>query len=122
MDPNKVQELTEILDEFLDNPKDKELIDEYVKMLKERSVYSFLSVLYRIQYPRIHLLLNVTNDLVKIRVGKLVIQTNTSIDSSTTDTESQSSPSGESSSSSSEEEAGPSCRTGSMFDVLMDED
>lgn len=120
MDPNLVKNLIIVLDEFLDNPKDKELIDEYVKMLKERSVYSFLSVLYRIQYSRIHQLLNVTNDLVKVRVGKLVIQPNASKDSSTNDTESQSSSSDEASSSSSEE-AGPSCRTGSMFDALMEE-
>jgi len=115
MDPDVVKNLKDILNDFLDNPEDKDLLDDYIKMLKERSVYTFISVLHRIKYSRINELLDITNELVKVRVKDFVIQEDISTDSSTTDTESQYS------SSNSSEEPGPSHYTGSMFDALIDE-
>ena len=110
MDPIAIEDLINKLDEFLDHPKDKELEREYVEMLKQRSVYSFLSILYRINYPRLPLLLNVTHNIVRVYSSKPVENEKTSDqDSSSEDTESSS------------EKEEPKHRTGTAFDLLMEE-
>ena len=117
MDPTAVQDLINKLDEFLDHPKDKDIEREYVEMLKQRSVYSFLSILYRINYPRLPLLLNVTHDIVRIYSSKPAeIEKTSDQDSSSSETEASS----EDTESSSEEE--PKHHTGTAFDLLMEEE
>ena len=99
MDSATVEALKEALDNFLDNPKDKELEREYVEMLKQRSVYSFLSILYRINYSRLPMLLNVTNDIVRVYSSKPIEKESSSeYESSSQSTSSESQASSESSS------------------------
>lgn len=113
MDPTTVEALKEALDNFLDHPKDKELEREYVEMLKQRSVYSFLSILHRIKYDRLSMLLNVTNDIVCVySSNKNKIESELS--SSTTEEETETS--------SEEDTEMLKCRAGTAFDLLMDEE
>lgn len=113
MDPTTVEALKEALDNFLDHPKDKELEREYVEMLKQRSVYSFLSILHRIKYDRLSMLLNVTNDIVCVySSNKNKIESE--LYSSTTEEETETS--------SEEDTEMLKCRAGTAFDLLMDEE
>ena len=122
MDPIAIQDLINKLDEFLDHPKDKELEKEYVEMLKQRSVYSFLSILYRINYPRLPLLLNVTHDIVRVYSSKSVeIEKTSDQDSSSSESKVSSELSSEDTESSSEKEEPKHC-TGTAFDLLMEEE
>lgn len=127
MDSATVEALKEALDNFLDNPKDKELEREYVEMLKQRSVYSFLSILYRINYPRLPMLLNVTNDIVRVYSNNkpIELESSSEYESSSQSTSSESQASSESSSEeieSSSEDEKSKYRTGTAFDLLMDEE
>ena len=119
MDPNAVQNLKDVLDEFLDNPKDKELEGEYMEMLKQRSVYSFLSILHRIKYDRLHQLLNVTKDMIAVHVNLPNIQKQKS---TTDEEESVYSTTDYDSSTTEDEEDDHKGNTGSMFDILMNEE
>lgn len=115
MDPTTVEALKEALDNFLDHPKDKELEREYVEMLKQRSVYSFLSILHRIKYDRLSMLLNVTNDIVCVySSNKNKIESSSSSLSSTIEEETETS--------SEEDTEMLKCRAGTAFDLLMDEE
>ena len=96
------KELTQFLNSLLDNPTDKELYDEYMEVLKSRSVYSFLSVLHRISYERISELLVFTNNIIKEIIKPIPKE-----------------PSIASEASESDEEIG--YRTGTAFDLLTDE-
>jgi hypothetical protein len=98
------KELTNFLNKMLDNPTDRELYDDYIEVLKSRSVYSFMSVLNRISYARIPELLEITNKIIKEKF--IPIQKEPSIVS-------------EASSSSEEEDVG--YKTGTAFDLLTDE-
>lgn len=120
MDPNAIQNLKDILDEFLDHPKDKELQEEYMEMLKQRSVYSFLSILHRIKYDRMHLLLNVINDMIAVHVNLPNIQKQKSIELS--DESPSSTYTDDDTTSTDEEDLTCSGRTGSMFDILTNEE
>uniref|UniRef100_A0A6C0CS64 Uncharacterized protein n=1 Tax=viral metagenome TaxID=1070528 RepID=A0A6C0CS64_9ZZZZ len=119
MDLNAVQNLKDVLDEFLDHQKDKELQEEYMEMLKQRSVYSFLSILHRIEYDRIHQLLNVTKDMIAVHVNQSRIQKQKS---TTDEAESVYSTSDYDSSTTEDEEDDHKGYTGSMFDILMNEE
>ena len=122
MDPTVVQDLINKLDEFLDHPKDKDLEREYVEMLKQRSVYSFLSILYRINYPRLPLLLNITHDIVRVYSSKPIENEKASDeDSSSSESEASSDLSSEDTESNSEKEEPKHC-TGTAFDLLMEEE
>lgn len=59
------KELTSLLDDFLDNPDDIELKDSMIEAVKSRTMYSFISVLYYISYPRIHELIECVCALIK---------------------------------------------------------
>jgi len=119
MDPVAVQNLKDVLDEFLDHPEDKELQEEYMEMLKQRTVYSFLSILHRINYHRMHLLFNVTKDMIAVHVNCSKLQKQKSVSSSSDESSSSDT---EEDATSTEEKEGPSGRTGSMFDILMNEE
>lgn len=114
MNPATVEALKETLDDFLDNPDDTKLQEEYVDMLKERTVYSFLSVLHRIKYKRIFELIKVTNNTVRMYSDKSI-----EIESESESQESSSSETSEDTETSNEE---PKSRTGTAFDLLMDEE
>ena len=119
MDPVAVKNLKDVLDEFLDHPEDKELQEEYMEMLKQRTVYSFLSILHRINYHRMHLLFNVTKDMIAVHVNCSKLQKQKSVSSSSDESSSSDT---EEDATSTEEKEGPSGRTGSMFDILMNEE
>ena len=57
------EELTTLLNDFLDN-EDEELEEMFLEVLENRSVFTFLSVLYKIDYPRIDELIERTKELV----------------------------------------------------------
>lgn len=57
------EELTTLLNDFLDN-EDEELEEMFLEVLENRSVFTFLSVLYKIDYPRIDELIKRTKELV----------------------------------------------------------
>ena len=120
MDPMTVEALKEALDEFLDNPEDKDLEEEYLEVLKERTVYSFLSILQRIKYNRIFELIKVTNNIVRDYNSKSN-EIDTSSSESESTLESTSDESSEETESNSEDEQ-PKNRMGTAFDLLMDEE
>lgn len=112
MEEDLIKTLTESLDNFLDNSDDLELYNEYIKMLKEKSAYTFLYVLNRISYSRMNELLKKTNDIIQLILKnkeEILDYTSSTSNGSTSTT----------SDSSSEQESTP-YRTGTMFDILMD--
>lgn len=59
------KELTYLLDEFLDNSEDIEIQQSFIETIKRRTVYSFISVLYYISYPRIDEILKKVCELIQ---------------------------------------------------------
>ena len=108
MEEELIKTLIDSLDYFLDHSDDIELYNEYIKMLKEKSAYTFLYVLNRISYSRKAELFDKTNVIIQ----KILIDKKCSIEDTSSSSKSEIS----------SEEEPTSYRTGTIFDLLIDDE